>query len=167
MLPRSAIVLAIVLSAAVMTPLRRAQRAFGTYAAGPRHTATARPSLRRRLDRAGAVSRQDTRHEARHLSTRTTVGAAVGRRGRRDLAASVSAGARRGSDRQVTAKPSPSFSKQAGPSVSHGAGDCVPDRSATVFPPEPIDSSDPIPRLVAATQVVDDIPDPPPRHSTL
>lgn len=149
MLPKLAIVFGLILAAAVIIPLRRAQIAFAAHAARARGSVAPRPTMRRRLIRPEVVSPREAGCQRQNTAEYACA------------AAKASNGA---VERQIKARPAVSAVKHHGQTVAHDVDWLAPGRTSGMSPPERLCSVAPAPQLAAASQAFGEIPHPPPRR---
>ena len=164
---KAVLVLALVSAAAVLIPLRRAQRAFASHAAVPAYAAAPRPSLRRRPGAARSVakprvsSEQSAVVESASLRGRATV------RTPRRQEKLASAEHRRGDHDTGQRAPSLKGQVSAGATATSEVGDCLVDPPGATRPSHQSHLLSPVSQLAAASQADCDTPVPPPRTAAL
>jgi hypothetical protein len=165
---KAVLVLALVSAAAVLIPLRRAQRAFASHAAVPAYAAAPRPSLRRRPGTARSVakprvsSEQSAVVESASLRGRATV------RTPRRQEKLASAEHRRGDhDTGQRALSLKGQSSAGAATATSEVGDCLVDPPGATRPSHQSHLLSPVSQLAAASQADGDTPVPPPRTAAL
>ena len=155
---KATLVLLLVTAAAVIGPYRRAQRAFAATSPQPAFAAASRGAIRRRVSRP-AIGRAPTRgSKVQYASAQTSVAARRG--GRRTRAVATLVHASRTGTVQEASRQSTSVASQ---NSSGHIGPALPDRPERFFHAQHFQAASPTPPLAAATQVVRDIPKPPPK----
>lgn len=149
MLPKLPIVFGLILAAAVIIPLRRAQIAFAAHAARARGSVAPRPTMRRRLIRPEVVSPRE---------------AGCQRQNTAEFACAAAKASKSPVEHEVKARPTTSAVKHHGQIVAHDVDWSVPGRVGGVSPPEWLCFVAPAPQLAAASQAFGEIPHPPPRR---
>ena len=161
---KALLILALIIAAAVLIPLRRAQRAFASRTAVPAYAVAPRASLRRRPGHADRVAKPRVREEKA-----TVIECAVRGRGtvrpprRQDRSAATEH--RRGASETV--RQAPSLKDHA---RTVGGDDVAPwfvGPAPATRPPQPCLSASPVRTLAVASQADADTPVPPPRTSAL
>ena len=165
---RCGLVLALSLAAAVLLPLRRAQRALAMHSSQPGLTSAPRPSLRRRPVRPSTLPRPETRPERELTRTDGVLPfTTIARPAPRALSASPWRGPL--PEKQPALRNSPTVpahlaTRCACGRVTDDEGDRMVHGIDGVPPSQQSIPAAPAWRLVAETQVHEDTPHPPPRH---
>ena len=158
-LPKVVLVLALVYCAAVLIPLRRAQRFFATPSATLSLSNTPRPSLRRRATGPRVVIRKDTGPRSADAASRDATTPAIPRR---RLAAP--SGERHAVEKQLS-RQSISATERSDGAFAHADCDRIVERDAVDLRPRVLNPSARVDRLAVTTQAVADLAAPPPRHA--
>jgi len=160
---KATVVLLVVSAAAVIIPLRRAQRAFAAISGHSGYSAAQRPLVRRRPSGPRASLRSAQEVQSQKLSAATLVVASRGRRVRTVAAATASKANQPRGERQ---QPAPQRLASAAQSADHQSAhhDCALLVGARQFPrPERLDASVSSSAMVVTAQAVGDTPVPPPK----
>jgi len=155
------IALCVMFAAAILFPLRRAQAAFASRTESASISNAARPKIRRRPGRAPVVVREAADTQTRDLSTHK----AVRGPGRRRRTVMTVAHVRTVAAAKHTARSSEAPARQSHHATPAQDDYAPPGRVASLAKPERLAAPAPTPPLSVSTQVVGDIPEPPPKLS--
>jgi hypothetical protein len=154
-LPKVVLILALVYAAAVLIPLRRAQRLFATPSATLSLRSATRQSLRRRTTGPRVVVRKAVDSQDTSAASRDATTPAVPRRRLAALNAQRST---------VEKQQSVTAAERAG-TLAHADCDRFIERDAIDLRPQALSQSAFVEGLFVATQAVADLTAPPPKHA--
>ena len=158
-LPKVVLVLALVYCAAVLIPLRRAQRLFATPSATLSLSNTPRTSLRRRTTPPRTILRSDTESRSTHAASNDTAAPAIPRR----RLASLSTERHTVEKHEKQQHSSLTATERSGGAVAHCDCDRIVERDAIDLRPRALSEPARVERLLVATQAVADLAAPPPK----
>lgn len=163
-LPRVVLILALVYAAAVLIPLRRAQRLFATRSATLSLSNATRQSLRRRTSGPRLVVRKDVESQSSTAASRDATPPAVPRRRLASLTAERRGIEKHQSFEKQQSRQSVSASERPG-ALAHADCDRIVERDGIDFRPQALSQPALVERLSVATQTVADLSAPPPKHA--
>ena len=158
-LPKVVLVLALVYAAAILIPLRRAQRLFATPSATLSLSNAPRPSMRRRVTPPRAILRKDVDPGSGAVAAGDATAPAVPRRRLAQISAERHTLEKRQSQPTVAA-----VDRHAG-GVAQADCDRTVEHSVIELGPQPLVRSVEVEGFVAPTQPPADLAAPPPKHA--